>query len=230
MHLVVEVLAIVLGAIGIAAAVVVAFAVEWLKRPRLAIAGSTFRATRPVAWTFATVRVFNRPITGWLGSIVTRQSAEGCLVSIEFRRWREDVLALPAIRGRWSSSPEPLRSQILLASPPNPEHPEWSPGETAPQVMSFYDPGIDPPRLTVPPSHAGEEIAVAVLRDDGTAYAWGTESYAYAEWRKPEWQLVVGTTYAVTVRVEGSGVTETKRFTLAFLSSNFQEFDLEPVD
>src|SRR6266536_5696105 len=102
----------IIGIIGLAVAVValgVPFAVEALKRPRLSITPSEWRPPEFVRWTFATVRVHNKPTAvSRTQRILIGQSAQGCAIEIEYYQWDSTApfLRLP---GRWSSVPEPLR-------------------------------------------------------------------------------------------------------------------------
>jgi hypothetical protein len=78
-------------------------------------------------------------------------------------------------------------------------------------------------RMDVPASDVGQEVAVAVLRSDGTAHAWGAESYAFPNWKNPNWDLK-RKVYEVTVRVRASGLTASRRFRLDNLASDFAKF------
>jgi hypothetical protein len=91
-----------------------------------------------------------------------------------------------------------------------------------------YDRTLDPAEQTVAASEGGEEVAVAVLIQGDEAFAWGTESYAYNGWRKPEWELGHGT-YRVEVRVEGSSVSRSAAFKLEYLNEDFARFRLIPL-
>jgi hypothetical protein len=229
--------AIWLGASAIALAIIVPLAIEWLKHPRLEIRRMAWRASAPVDWTFAAVRVYNRPLGRPWRWFLVRQSAEGCEVTLEFRRLGEKSLAIPAVGARWSSRPEPLRSQPISRSVS-----VRGAGSTGSSVARLQGPTLvtfvpqfdlalvpDTRRMDVAPNEHGEEIAVAILRDDGKAYAWGAESYAYPGWENPEWSLPRGE-YEVLVRVEAAGIGVTQRFKLDNTTSDFARFDLaEPT-
>ena len=199
---------IVLGA----AALVVMLLVEWLKRPRLEIAPARWQAAGPVPWTFAAVEVKNRPLFPLLRSFLVRDSAQSCEVTLEFREPGKRQLAIPSVPARWSAQPEPLRSV-----------PVQGPSGTTFAVQ--YDPSLVPQslRLDVPAGDTGREIGVAVLRSDGTAHAWGAQSYAYVDWKNPDWVLQ-RQVYEVTVIARASGVTARHRFTLDNLAANFATF------
>jgi hypothetical protein len=83
--------------------------------------------------------------------------------------------------------------------------------------------------MDVAPNGHGEEVAVAVLKVDGKAFAWGAESYAYPGWENPEWSLLRGE-YEVTIRAEAAGVNATKRFKLNNTLGDFAKFDLVEVN
>jgi hypothetical protein len=89
-----------------------------------------------------------------------------------------------------------------------------------------FDPTLDSPQQDVGASQEGEEVAVAILRD-GKAFAFSTESYAYSEFGKPEWELTRGTTYYIIVRVRGHNAQGQEEFKLEYLDDNFANFRLQ---
>lgn len=224
------------GAIGIVLALVaiaLTVAIEAIKRPRLDVRPSIFRPSGPLPWTFAAVEVVNDPtIPRAFRRFITRQSADGCEVWIEFRHAGEAGLALPRIPGRWSSQPEPIRRDPVIV-------PVVTTGAAAPdapagqglQIVATFDPALAAAsrRINVAASGAGEEVAVAVLRSDGRAFAWGADSYAHPGWEHPGWELQHGT-YEVTVTARASGLLVRRRFELPFLSEDFAAFTLERLD
>jgi hypothetical protein len=238
-----EGLGIGLAALGVflaCAALVLAVAVERLKRPRVEITPSRFVPSEPVPWTFAAVCVFNRPgmprAFGWLA----RRSAEGCGVTLEFRLAGRADLALPPVAARWSSRPEPASSPIII---PDPGANAFSVlaasasvgasavGKEAGVIIArLFDPAraVESRRWDVAAGAKGEEVAVAVLKADGRAFAWGAESQRYPDWANPDWELERGT-YEVTVHVEGSGISASRTFKLEFLSADFSTFELKPL-
>jgi hypothetical protein len=218
----VEIAALVLAAL----AIVLLFVVEWVKRPRLEIAPSLFIAPGPIPWTFAAVQARNKPLGLPWRWLLSRESAQGCRVTIDILHWVGSARVMPSVRGRWSSHPEPLRS-VRVEVPAGERVTAALAGITA-RYEAQYDPTLDPPEQTVAASEAGEEVAVAILRQTGGASAWGTESYAYPGWAKPEWQLDHGT-YRVEVRVEGSSVSKTAAFKLEYLNEDFARFRLQPM-
>lgn len=295
-------LATILAIIGIVLAiivpVVVALRVEALKRAHLDITSSEWRPISFVTWTFATVRVRNKPLPPRLGRFLPRESAHGCVVEIDYYRWDSGARLFPTIRGRWSSSPQPLRqvpSSLVAELPPDPRNPGGGsvgeiggagtfpgPGTTGvvgppvtggtaptfvgpgaagvaglpvsggiastpalppvsastassrgesstqPEYSTVYDPERAPEQLDVAVSPDGEEVAVAILRDD-EAFAFSTESYKYPSWGNPAWRLEHGT-YRIVVRVRGSGILEERPFKLEYLDNDVSKFRLEAVD
>jgi hypothetical protein len=150
-------------------------------------------------------------------------------VTLHFRRLGEAGRALPAIQARWSSAPEPVRRQpIGSGTGPVRSIDEWSRGLS---FVDVYDPALSAASLRqdISAGEDGEEIAVAILKEDGSAYAWGAESYRFEGWANPAWKLEDQTEYEVTIRVEGSGVGLERRFRLPFLSDDFAEFTVTPV-
>lgn len=98
----------ILGVVAIAVAVAVPFGIERLKRPRLEIVSSQWSPPGFVLWTFATVRIRNRPLSKVLDKLLTRQPVQGCTADIDFYHWDSDACTF-TVPGRWSSAPEPLR-------------------------------------------------------------------------------------------------------------------------
>jgi hypothetical protein len=83
-----------------------------------------------------------------------------------------------------------------------------------------------PPQQDVGVSEEGEEVAVAILRE-GAAFAFSTDSYAYTEFGKPDWELTRGTTYYIIVRVRGYNLDQREPFELQYLDDNFANFRLQ---
>jgi hypothetical protein len=218
-----EVAAVVLAGI----AILLVIGIEWLKRPRLEIVTSPFSPSSGVPFTFAAVQVRNKPLGRPWRWFLSRSSASGCRAAIDFFRWSSDERVMPPVPGRWSSHPEPLRS-VPTAVPPVPALSASSSWTVITQFELVYDPTLDPPDNDVRASVGGEEMAVAVLTQHG-AFAWGTESYTYDEWAKPEWKLDHGT-YRVVIRVEGSSVSKTTAFKLEYLDEDFAKFRLQLVE
>jgi hypothetical protein len=92
-------------------------------------------------------------------------------------------------------------------------------------MVAQFDPTILPQtvRFDVPSTQDGQEVAIAVLRQDGTAHAWGAESYAFPEWKNPAWELK-GQIYEVTVSARASGISKSRRFHLDNLVPDFARF------
>jgi hypothetical protein len=215
----------VVGVALAAAALAIIFIVEWLKRPRLEIAARPWRAPGPVPWVFAAVEIRNKPIFRPLRALLVRDSAKGCEVSLEFRTPGQKHLAISEVRARWSHQPEPIRSVPVATSTAS------QPGASSPSVQFVpqYDPALVPQtlRFDVPAGDVGYEVGIAILRADGTAHAWGADSYAFQDWKNPAWALG-RQIYEVTVRARASGITKTRRFRLNNLAPNFATFsDLE---
>jgi len=218
-----EVFGVILGAM----ALVVAIGIEWAKRPRLTIEAASFASSGPTAWTFAPVWVRNKPMTPLLRWFLSREPAQGCRATLDFYTWGTDARAIPSVPGRWSGNPEPLRRVRIEPSNKTVTASTGGGSHTVMQYLAEYDPTIDSREFDVRASEAGEQVAVAVLRADGSgdAYAWGTESYAYPLWEKPEWRLVHGT-YRVVVTIEANSMRKQREFKLEFLDNDFAKFRL----
>ena len=214
------------GVVLAASALVLMVGVEWLKRPRLEILPTSWRASLPVPWVFAAVKIRNRPLWRPLQAVLVRNSALGCEVTLEIRVPGQTQLAIPEIAARWSGQPEPIRSVPM----PAPVSPGGS-GQSRVIMVAQYDPTMLPQtlRFDVPSTQDGQEIAIAVLRDDGTAHAWGAESYAFPGWKNPVWELD-RQVYEVTVRAQASGISKSRRFRLDNLAPDFARFSrVEPA-
>lgn len=206
-----------LGITGVALAFVVPLALDWLKQPRVRIVASTYRASQPVPWTFAAVKVKNEPLR-FLGRLVSQGSAQGALAYAEFRRVGEDQLCIPTVPLGWSSKPEPLSI-----------HPVTQPSGDIALVQRFAPEMLtERLRSDIASALPALELAVAILRQgDSNAFGFGAESYAHHQMQKPEWRLQRGN-YAVDIRVEFGGGHAVGKFSLAFLSDDFAQFDLTP--
>jgi hypothetical protein len=98
-----------------------------------------------------------------------------------------------------------------------------------PEYTVVYDPARDPGLRDVAVSSDGEEIAVAILRDN-EAFAFSTESYKHPSWGNPEWRLERGKVYRIVVRVRGSGVQREEPFRLEYLTTTQPpEFRLQKI-
>jgi hypothetical protein len=214
------------GILLAAVALVVAVGIEWLKRPHLEVRATQWQPKLPVPWVFAAVEVHNRPLMWPVRLLLTRNSAQGCEVTLEFRRQGQKALAIPEVAARWSGHPEPIKSEPVIKT-------SKSSGGGAVEVgfLLQYDPTMVPAtlRFDVPAGEGGQEVAVAVLRDDGTAHAWGAESYAFPAWKNPNWALE-RQVYEVTVKVRASGIATSRRFVLDNLAPDFARFSrLQPA-
>lgn len=102
-----------MDAIGLAAlilaivALVLTLAIERLKKPRIKIVSSEWRAPAFVQWTFATARVQNKKLWPLVRWFLERRGAQGCRAEIEYYQWDATAPFL-RIPGRWSSSPPPI--------------------------------------------------------------------------------------------------------------------------
>jgi hypothetical protein len=220
--------AMTIAILALIAALIVPLGIERLKRPRLDIIPSPWTPSRPVAWTFAAVRIRNLPLRGLAGMFMTRGEAQGCRVEIDFTDLATGTRPFDTVQGRWSSHPEPLQ---WVPNPPLAAIPGI--GGTAipaPGTGGFapaFDPSLIRHEQDVAVSKDGEEVPIAVLRA-GDAYAWTSSSYGYPIWADPNLHLPHGT-YRVDVRVQGSNVDHSQSFKLEYLNTDFTKFRLQPV-
>jgi hypothetical protein len=178
----VEVTGLVIGALGLALAVV-ALLGGVAERPRMEVRPAPWAGTGQFPWDFLVVRVFNRPMPRWIGWLFSRHSAEGCHASLTFSAARHDVATIDQIPARWSAAPEPIS---WLESGPRPD---------PSKVPNSY-------RLDVPVGEPGEEVAIARTYR-GEAFAFSAESYLHHDWRHPGWELAPGR-WEVHVRVKSA--------------------------
>lgn len=198
-------------ALGVLALIFGGLFVEYIKRPRLDIRAATWSASGAVPFKFAVVHVFNAPIRGPLGRLLLRQRAEAARIRLEW--YLNGALVIAPYDGRWSDTPEPFT---------------FAPGAVFPggvETIPVFDvaKAMQSRLNSIAPGGDGSEVAVAVLRADGTAHAWGPESYEYDDWRKPEWELDRGD-YELRVRVTAGGAEASKTLRVTFLSDDFAAF------
>ena len=132
--------------------------VVFVRRPVIRVRSKIWVADTHVPWRFAAVDICNQRPPRW-AVLVNRETATSCRVLLEFRRRGE--LAIPPVRARWSGRPEPLRSHPVTRPDGSVEFVTIPAPELVPESTSF----------DLPATGAWEEVAVAVLQDDGEAFA-----------------------------------------------------------
>ncbi len=212
-------LALALAIAALVVAVALPIGLEWLRKPRLEVRAARWTPAGPMPWTFAVIHVRNRPLPSWVP--LSRLTAESCRALVEFRRGEERDLAIPEIDARWSSRPEPVKQDLV--DPPADLAQEAPEG--AKLVIQRFDLAAVSSTLTydVPAGDRWEEIAIAILHHEGDAYGFGANSYQYPLWRNPTWQLDRGV-YTVTVKLDASSVSKTRKFKLDNLKPDFSRF------
>lgn len=192
-------------------AIAVALAVEWGKRPRLAV--ELARRASDLRWEILHVKVINKPVGGWPGHLVLRNDARGCRVRVKFLR--RDVAGQSSHRmeigGRWSATPQPL--SIV---------------STSHGLGAAFDINKLPQteRFDLQPDEAGEAVAIAIKHTgDQEAYAFNSKSYAAwaarADFRHEPFKLGMGQ-YDVEVTASVGGIKPTvKTFLLTCDSTGF---------
>ena len=198
--------AMALSLIGIALALAALFlplVIERKRRPMLQIEAGQWNPEQDVAWDFASVRIANEPLVGLWSRVLTRQSAEGCAVSITIQGKGAAGPVISDLPGRWSGTPEPYRTEV---------QPD---GQGGWLTVETFDHSLVPDsfRFSVPSTGDPEEVAVAVWRE-GEAHAFNSWSYAYPKWAKPEWKLDPGV-YEIKVRAKAPGCEASATFVLS---------------
>jgi len=79
----------------------------------------------------------------------------------------------------------------------------------------------------IPVGDTGEEVAVAVLNEEG-AFAFSSTSYEHNAFGDPDLRLSRGT-YRVVVHARGSSVNHKRVFKLEYLSEKFDQFQLQEI-
>ena len=208
-----------IGLLALVVAIALPLVLEWLRKPRLEVKAERWNPSGPAPWSFAVVHVRNKPLAPWVP--LARMTAEACRATIEFRKGEERDLAIPEIDARWSARPEPIKRDLV--DPPADVADDAPAG--AKLVIEQYDPEAVPSTLILdlPASNRWEEIAIAIIHQDGDAYGFGARSYAHQLWRNPAWKLDRGV-YSVTVHIEASSVSKTETFKLDNLKADFARF------
>lgn len=211
-----EELALLIGIIGLVvalAALALPVLIERLRRPRLQIEAGRW-GDESVAWRFAVVKVTNRPLRGLGARVLTRQSAEGTIVSFTIRLRGADEPLVENFPGRWSGHPEPYRQDVKKTEE------GWA-------MVEVFDHTLVPGsyRFDVPSTGQAEEVAVAVWRDE-SAYLFNSDSYRFDKWHNPAWGLPPGD-YEVIARASAPGSEAHAAFTLTV--AGIESFELKPA-
>lgn len=175
------------------AALILPFVIERKRRPKLRIEIGEWKPEQQVDWEFAPIRIINVPLSGVWGQLLTRQSAEGCIVSFTIRTAGQKKALVSDLPGRWSGTPEPYRTDTQLDQG----------GRLV--TIDIFDHTLVPEsfRFNIPSTGVAEEVSLVVSRD-GEAYAFNSWSYAHPKWRRPDWKLEPGI-YEVIVRARATG-------------------------
>lgn len=219
----------ILAVAGLAAAFIVPGTIEYLKRPKLEIVPGSWVPPGPAPWTFASVRIRNKKIAGPVGRFLGRDTAQACVVEIDYYRWDSQEKAIPTVTGRWDSHPQPERRVPLDMTNATIGSTEADHEILQPSRL-VYDPSLDIPQHDITVGYDIGQVSVAILRN-GEAFAFANESYAYLanELGKPEWKLSKGT-YRIVVHVRPSNAGEQKQtFKLEYLTDNFRDFQLHEI-
>jgi hypothetical protein len=204
----VELVGVLLGLLGIAAAIYIPLKIEALKRPSLRIKWAA-DANNPGMFggptRIAHIAVINQPIEGWLGKWLLRNPATGCQVKLTYRsRSDEKTFSTP---GKWSAKPEPLQWLPVQNADGSQAIVQYADTEKLPDML-VYD---------ISPGRRGGVVAVALKRDgERQAYAFGWMLYSAL----PDGPLADDSlelphdAYEVTVEAEAGGIECSASFLL----------------
>ena len=207
---------VILGLIGIAVAIGVPLFVEWSRRPALRIErGDDVNEHRAnPAWRLLHVRIVNQPLHGWRSHWLLRNPATSCRVAVLFKSCSDgQEIHMP---GRWTASPEP---RSLIGGPPEVpmEYYNLDPVRAGePSIGMPFDPTKVPGtlRLDLSADADGEPVPVAIkFKGEVAAFGFTSESYAYADFRKPD-LVLPDEEYLVTIRARAGGIEVTETFRL----------------
>jgi hypothetical protein len=187
--------------------IAVALAVEWVKRPRLAV--EIARPASDARWEILHIKVINKPVAGWAGRFVLRNDAPGCRVRATFRRRNVTGPSTPlfGIDGRWSATPQPLS---VIA------------GTQGREAIFDVNKLPQSERFDLPPDSAGEAVAIAIkLTGDRDAYAFSNSSYIAGDFRHEPFKLGVGQFEVEVTASVGAVPPTTRTFVLTCDSTGF---------
>jgi hypothetical protein len=199
-----ELIGVLLGLAGIAAAIVIPLWIEYLKRPQLRIewAADANNTIYGGPTRITHIKIINEPIRGWLGKWLLRNPANGCEVMLTFTS-KSDGKKLGPYAAKWDARPEPI---------------QWLPD--AGGIHQFPDPEKIPACVVydVSPGETGASLAVALKRD-GEVEAWAFTALLY--FSLPEdplkaegFDLAGDTDYEVMVRADAGGISREARLLL----------------
>jgi hypothetical protein len=121
------------------------------------------------------------------------------------------------VDARWSASQQPIRVTIA---------PDGSVSATYDETLVLAS-----RELNLAPSSDGQEVAIAIINQDGSAHAFSAWSYRFMNdfWRDPQLALTQGTTYRVKVTATWAGESKVKTLELPYLSGNFNQFSMRKI-
>jgi len=185
-------LEVVLGAV---IAIVLTITVETWRKPKLALSIAVpvdmeYQDRPAKNARFLLIECKNRPLP-WFARWMSRSAALQCHGTVSFHHLDGQNVFGRSMPIRWSGSPEPAPSQIILGD-----------------QRGFL---IDPQKITVesrvdiyPGEKARLDVAVK-LDDESECYGWSNLSYFSSPiWRNPDWKLNSGR-YLVKVTVTSAG-------------------------
>jgi hypothetical protein len=220
-----EWLSLAIALVGAGVAVFVPLAVEYSRRPELAVerADDVNVEERTPRQRIVHVRVINRSLEGWRSRWLLRNVATGCTVRVKFISRSDRTGA--EFNGRWSGHPEPYTFTTIHNTT----------GTVGLTVNALI---VDPTKIPqtrvmdVSPGKEGQVVGIAIKTEGhDEAYGFGPESYLYetSHLQNPEWELP-HELYEVEVVAEAGGLASAPaRFLLRNEGNSYRGLSLEPV-
>jgi hypothetical protein len=217
-----ELAGVLLGLLGIVAAIIIPLWIEALKRPQLSIARAEDedREGMPDAMhRVLKLMVVNQPLEGWLGKWVLRDTASGCKAKVTILplddRPEDDLCWVDWFYAMWDAKPRAVDADGELDQLRVPD-------------AQVYD---------VPPSRNGSGFPVAIRRSGMPAYAFAPEIYigrqngpSGSTLMRNDALVLEDGDYSVLAEAEAGGVSCSAKYRLRVQGGWWNDVELEPMN